>query len=108
MSAIDIEASTEGERMQAALAKLRAETELIELQNRKLQAEMTHGLLEYVKLQSEAQRMADEPAKVRAETSKLDTERRKILVEAIFYPFVAFTGVVAATLGLLKLAGLLK
>jgi hypothetical protein len=52
--------------------------------------------------------MADEPAKVRAETSKLDTERRKILIEAIFYPFVAFTGVVAATLALLKLAGLLK
>jgi hypothetical protein len=107
MSTIDIEASTEGARMQAELVKLKAETELIELQNKKLQAEMTHGLLEYVK-QSEAQRMADEPAKVRAETSKLDTERRKILIEAIFYPFVAFTGVVAATLALLKLAGLLK
>jgi hypothetical protein len=101
-------AEFDADRHQAEISKLKAETELLELQNKKLQAEMARGLLEYLKLQSEAQRMADEPAMVRAETRKLDTEARKILIEAIFYPFVAFTGVVAATLGLLKVAGLLK
>jgi len=76
------------EHHKAELAKLKAETELIEAQNRKTRAETE-------------QKLAIEIAKIVAETGKLNRE-------TFFYPFIAFTGVVAATFALLKVTGLLK
>lgn len=87
--------------LQAQIAKLKAETELIELQNKKLQAELMRGSLEFAKLQNENLRAAQEPEKIKAETRKLNRE-------TFFYPIVAVTGIVGATVALLKLVGLLK
>lgn len=76
------------EHVKAEIAKLKAETELIEAQNRKTRAETE-------------QKLAIEVARIVAETGKLNRE-------TFFYPFIAFTGVVAATFALLKVTGLLK
>ena len=83
--------STDADRMAADLAKIKAETALIEAQNAKARAETDKQL----------QVIIDQSI---AETARLQAETRKIDREAV----VAIAGTVAATLGLLKLAGLLK
>ena len=87
--------STDADRMAADLAKIKAETALIEAQNAKARAETDKQL----------QVIIDQSI---AETARLQAETRKIDREAKWFPVVAIAGTVAATLGLLKLAGLLK
>ncbi len=83
-------------RQLAELAKLKAETELLEAQNRKARAETD------AKLQVEIQKLI-------AETSKANAETTKITRETKWFPLYVFSGAVAAAVAILAIAaGFLK
>ena len=87
------------ERMAADVAKIKAETELLEAQNRKSRAELD------AKLQIEV-------ARVVAETTKISAETRRLNRETFWYPLglgaVGFAGAGTAFLGLVKLWEVLR
>jgi hypothetical protein len=92
----------DNDRHVAELAKLKAETELIEAQNRKTRAETD------AKLQLEI-------AKMVAETTKLSAETNKLSRETFWFPVQVFAGalggalaVFAAAAGFLKFLDWLK
>jgi multidrug resistance efflux pump len=79
MAASDL--NLDSERLRAELAKLKAETELLEAQNRKARAETD--------------------AKLQVEISKMIAETAKISRETRWYPVVAASAVMAASVAAL-------
>ncbi len=75
----------------------------------KLMAETAQINTEAVRALADIRRLNVETPRIEREILKLELERRKLYLEIVLYPFIALSGIVAATIGVtvavLKLSG---